>query len=209
MKNLLIVLSILLVFSWDAMTKQRSFLPDSFSSTYVKSYKRKVGKRIIKANGILDYKYPSKISMKYQDSGVEVQFVVNHRKVWHFTPAFSKGEKNELKVFKSQKLALLKFLDLLHSGLKDNKMFKVKALKTRIDLVFSKDMTKKYSFVKAELFPKKSIKNVKDIRDLSRLVIHYTKKNAETYTFDKITDKKFSKNHFTFKTPKNTNVTNN
>lgn len=210
MKNIITLVFILALFSYDALTKKHtSFIPNSFSATYEKSYKAFVGKKIITAPGSLDYKYPSHIYLKYKEGKITKEVIINKKKVWDFTPAFIKTEKNELREYKYQKNALLKFLDVMHEGLRDNKMFTVKKKKDLIVVNFSKSMQQAYNFVSAELYPKSKVADVKTIKDVTKIVLNYMKKKPETYTFKKITDKKFETSHFIFATPENTNVTKN
>lgn len=213
MKNIIILLFFISIFSLDALTKKTpSFVPISFTAAYLKTYKARVGKKIIETKGSLDYKYPSNIFLKYEDSNLLKEIVVNNNKVWDYTPPFDQSEKGELKIFKSQKIALLKFLDVLHEGLVDNKMFTVKKLKDFIELNFSGEMLKEYDFLRAEIYPKVKVSDISTMSDVEKVVLHFSKKSKkkpETYSFQKIEEKSFDKKHFVFNPPANTNITNN
>jgi outer membrane lipoprotein-sorting protein len=208
MKNIAIILFIILLVSVNSLNatgKKKDFFPASFKTEYSKSFKSKTG-RLIKTKGNVEYQFPGQIWM--DDSKANTVLVVNKEKFWFYRPSFAKDEKGELQIGSTSDLGLLKLLDALKMGVISNKFFKVQVKQTTKLLVFSKKFSEKYNLKNAKIVAKKGIKKIQTLTDVGSIELNYVNNKAmDKFSFDKIENKKFAKDHFTFKIPKNTNTT--
>jgi outer membrane lipoprotein-sorting protein len=195
MKKVALIFS--LVFSASA------FVPDSFTTDYEQKAKKKIGKGYRVATGTFEYQYPGNLKVS-QVAPDELIYVSNKTKTWIYRPPFDEGEKAEVMIHKGQEASLSSFFDILKSGLKSNKHYKVVAKKSMVSLNFKKAAVKKTGVSKADLTftGKRKFSTLKKIhisyKDGREVILNLSKLKAGV---------KFKKDHFVFDVPKNANVT--
>jgi outer membrane lipoprotein-sorting protein len=200
-KVFLLVILFLIVQTVDAA--KSNFLPKTFNAEFVKKEVSSLSNKERSTKGKMSYKYPSKV--RFEILGDDpITFVENSKKYWFYRPPFGE-EKGELRVNRTGKQTIAKFFDILKSGLKSNKLYKVFKLKDgSYKVSFSKEKSKELGISKVNLSfngKKPSFKKLKEMK------IHYQDKKSVRFEFTKIeVNKKISSKRFIFETPPNTNV---
>lgn len=200
MKNVLILLFILSLYSYEALTRNQGFITSDIRVEMTKKWKGRFKEK--SENFVLDYKYPSRLKLVSPKTTI-----VNYKsKLWLFTPAFAEGEKNTLKVTNSSNNLMVKLLNSLKAGLKTNKSFEVKYQKNKVQLKFIDKTFSELGILGADILPKESVNTMKNIKDVEEIILYKDKKKKDRYIFNEVEEKTFKKDHFIFETPDNTNV---
>lgn len=178
------------------------FLPSSFEAKFVKKEKSVLSGKEMKAEGILYYKYPSRIRLEEQGKEKSV-FVSNPFKTYYYKPPIFKDLPGELTVDSSPNYPLSRFFDSLNEGLKDNEFFRVAKGKTEVLISFTKKGINELKIKNAKLGFENSI----DFKKLNSVEITLNTGKNLKFELDQIeVDKKLGKELFTFKAPENTRV---
>jgi len=201
MKQVLILLFISLFISFEAQSKESTFLPKAFVAKFEKSFKSIVTQKEVKSLGELSYENPSKIKLLSPDN---TQFVSNGKKAWKYDPPFIADEKGEVVIGPAKRFELVDLLDSLQAGLKSNKLYKVLTKDNTIELVMSKTGQEQMQVTKVVLEADKPIAKFAEIKKM-RL---YDLKNQEVvYSFISFDDQvQFKHDAFNFEVPKDTNI---
>lgn len=191
------------IFSFGPLLWARtSFMPKSFKAEFYQIHKSSLTKKERKTKGRIDYKFPGHIRFE-TTSPDNIIYVSNPAKTWYYTAPFLDDMPGELTISETNKDPLVKFFDLLSKGLKSNKMYSVKKMKTGSLITFSKenqiDMGVRSALLK---FKKKRLFN-----NIEEVLLTKTDKSILKLIFKKIDPNfSFKENYFIFKVPENTRV---
>jgi len=189
---------ILLLIIQDAM----SFIPSAFHASFENSFKGQISGKERKSFGFIDYKFPGNIKFEI-DKPDPLIFVANPEKSWYYRPPFIEGEPGELKIGSGKNMLVAKFFDLLRDGIKTNKHFEVKKDKNLYTLLFAKKTAKELGMSEATL----EIGSEKDFKTLQSIAIKYLNGKDTLIVLKEIkSEASFKDDHFTFKVPENTVV---
>jgi outer membrane lipoprotein-sorting protein len=178
-------------------------MPDTFELNFQQSFKSALGRNKT-SMGKIDYSYPSRLRFKEFKGNSE--FISNPDKSWYYIPPFMKGEKGEVQINSTKKLAISKLFDELKKGLKSNSSYAVKFKKNKYILSFSSDAIDKLNVKTVYLYPLKG-KSITDLNDLSKMTIIYKDKKSVDIIIKKLNSQvKFKESHFVFDIPPNTNI---
>ncbi len=179
-----------------------SFMPKSFSTSYVQKYKSKLSRKMKESKGSFDYKYPGKIKFS-QTLPTKLVVTSNKSKTWIYTPPFDKGDKGQVTIGSGGD-SLSKFFDLLTNGLKSNEGFEVKTKDSISTLTLNKELSKELGIKTVEFnFNKKT-----NFKSLKNIKINYNDKRIINLELTNINENvNFPKGHFIFKTPKGAKTT--
>lgn len=181
----------------------QAFMPKSFSTKYTQEYKSKVSRRIKKSSGTFEYKYPSKIKFN-QQKPTSLTVTSNSKKTWIYTPPFDKGDKGQVTIGQGGE-SLSKFFDLLTTGLKSNKDFKVTNDKKSLKTVLTPEekVKKELGISNVEFYFNKKV----GFKNIDKIILSYTDKRVVTLKLSEMNENlTFKKDHFVFDPPKNTNI---
>ncbi|OFZ25968.1 MAG: hypothetical protein A2381_09930 [Bdellovibrionales bacterium RIFOXYB1_FULL_37_110] len=191
----------------EALEKQYSFVPRTFSSKVEQVTLSALSGKEKKTYGTMDYMYPGKFRYEQEKpENSKIIFVSNQSQSWFYTAPFLEGEPGDLIINPMKdKFSLSELFDLLQNGLSSNKMYKVQKQAEAEHLTFSKKVAKNLGINKAILTFNKSnlsgfdnIKSVKIIKDDGSAVLFNLleiKPNLQ-----------FGKDHFLFTPPPNTKI---
>ncbi|RLA66114.1 MAG: hypothetical protein DRQ88_07895 [Epsilonproteobacteria bacterium] len=196
------ILLIFLFLSLPVFGKEK-FLPNSFSASFEQIYISSLTKKEKKSWGELSYKYPSNIRFEVEKPK-KILFISNRQKSWVYRPPFIEGEKGEVTEKNTDGTGLTGLLDSLRMGLINNKLYRVTKGNGKAVLSFNSRSLKKFGVKESELI----FKNKSEIfSDLSELRVTYPDGHKVSFKLSKIIqNQKFETSFFSFKTPKNTNI---
>lgn len=181
-----------------------SFLPKSFHATFIKEEKSAISQKIKKNEGELFYQYPSRIRMEAKGKRKTV-YVSNPFQTYLYTPPVFKDVPGELTINKSKNTPMSKFFDSLKKGLVSNSIYKVKDVKDKVMLEFTKLGEKEMKIHSATI----NFKGKKEFSRIREIEIVLDNKKKMFFKFTKLAiNQSFKKEKFEFETPKNTRVSN-
>jgi outer membrane lipoprotein-sorting protein len=184
------------------------FLPDSFKAKYEERYVSTTQKKEKKSHGTIHYKYPRHIRFEVLSPDPAL-FISNAEKSWYYTPPFIEGEQGQVVLQESNKLVLIKLLDVLRQGLKSNSVYKIQMQKQVATLTFLPTYQKEFQLNKVVLRATKNMSDVKTLSELKELDLHQASGQKVTLGFsDFESGVTFAPDHFVFNIPKNTKVMN-
>jgi len=197
-----ILIPFFVIFSW------AQFVPTSFTTNFEESFISVTTGREKKSFGKIDYR--SSGFFRYEKiSPDQSLFVTNGDKSWYYVPPFISGEQGQVTIQKAKSLPLLKFFEMMKSGIKATALYQVNFQKDAAELLFNQSFQKEYGLKKVKLFssdPKKLVK----LKEAQKLQLDYLDGREVQIKF---TDFKegvsFSSGTFDFKIPANTKVTGN
>lgn len=191
----------LIVFSLSILGKGK-FLPSTFEAKFVKKEKSVLSGKEMKAEGILYYKYPSRIRLEEKGKEKSI-FVSNPFKTYYYKPPPFEGIPGELTVNSSNNYPLSKFFDSLNEGLKDNEFFRTAKGKDQVMLSFTKKGISELKIKNAKL-------GFTDGVEFNKLnIVEITLNSGKTLKFELAqveVNKKLKKELFSFTPPKDTNI---
>ena len=189
-----------------AKSKKVTWLPSQFQASFV-SIDEDVFDGVKKTKGELSYKYPKRLKMEFF-SDPKTIYVRNLSDIYLYKAPKFKGVPGELTITKGGSGDLMNFFDSLRvNGLDSNKNYEVQKKGNVVKIIFSKGKAKQLKMTNAQLnfeaskYDFKLIKSIAVTLD-SEKVVNYELGNIDV-------NAKLSKEHFVFKTPKNTNVVTN
>lgn len=187
----------------------KNFVPDSFSANFEESIvSLKTGKEK-KSFGKIDYEYPSQIRFDVISPNPST-FVSNKTQSWYYVPPFINGEEGQVTIQKSSKLPLTKFLDSVKSGIEDSKLFKHQYKDKKLILTFVPTVQKDLTIKEVQFESTKLAKDVKTMGEFEKMTLTYVDGRKVNLKFiDFKANTKFEANHFVFKIPAKTKVSNN
>jgi outer membrane lipoprotein-sorting protein len=201
MKQFLVLIFIALFISFEAKSKESSFLPKAFVARFEKSFKSIVTQKEVKSAGELSYETPSKIKLISPDN---TQFVSNGKKAWKYDPPFIAGEKGEVVIGPAKKFELVDLLDSLQAGLNSNKLYKVETKDNVTELIMSKAGQEQMQVSKVIL---EADKPVTKFAEIKRMRLFDLKSQEVVYSFISFDDQvQFKHDAFNFEVPKDTNI---
>lgn len=176
------------------------FLPSTFEALFVKKEKSILSGKILKAEGTLYYKYPSRIRLEERGREKSI-FVSNPFKTFFYKPPKFEGVPGELTINNSNNYPLSRFFDSLNEGLKSNEFFQVKIEKKTAILDFTKKGLKELKIKSAKLgFQEKVV-----FKDLNQVEITLDSGKNLRFELAKVQiNKKLNKELFSFDAPKDT-----
>jgi outer membrane lipoprotein-sorting protein len=185
--------------------KTSGFLPNSFRSKFVQSFKSSLTGKLVKSRGEIVYKYPKMIKMEILNPEPSI-FTSNAKKSWYYTPPFMEGEKGEVTIQTSRDTLLSGFFDTLKKGIKSNNLYQVKNLsKNKVELSFDKKTAKKIGLKKANLIFKNLDKS--NLKNVDSIQLVYTDKRTVTILFENLViNIPLKPSEFVFKIPLKTNI---
>lgn len=178
------------------------FLPSTFEAKFVKKEKSVLSGKILKAEGVLYYKYPSRIRLEEKGREKSI-FVSNPFKTFYYKPPQFEGIPGELTVNSSNNYPLSKFFDSLNEGLKNNEFFRVAKGKQKAMLSFTKKGIQELKIKNATLGFSAGVV----FKKLNQVEI--TLNSGKTLKFELAqieVNKKLKKELFSFTPPKDTNI---
>lgn len=189
---------------------QAAFVPKSFQAKFIQKEVSITFNKERITNGHISYKFPGHLRFELIDEP-KTQYVSNKTKSWYYQPPMQgiKGAKGELRIMtRGQTNYLTRFFDALRKGLVENNIYSVNQKGKNIELVFSKKYQQAMGLKKVT-FPKVGkIKSVKSLKQIKEMILTKTDNKNLTLEFKDYKENiSYSKNHFNFKTPENTNVT--
>ena len=184
----------------------KSFLPKAFKADFMQKRKSIVSGIVKKSKITIKYQYPGNFYLSEGNASSTI-YVCNKKKVWVYNPPFVKDEPGHLTIGSGNKHCYSKIFDSLQHGLVDNKTYKVKKItNTNYELTFLKEARAQLgvSSLNVHFKSKKTL-----FKDIKKLVIHYIKDEniltLESSSLESLT--RFPPGTFSFKPPKNTDVT--
>ena len=195
-KSVFIILLILPFLSFS-----KGFVPNSFKADFKEERIKIISKKKVYSVGSIEYKFPSHLRFEVKTPH-KTTLVINPKKTWYYNPALIAGEKGELNISSTRQNSLSKIFDILKSGVKVNKDYKVEKKNGYYELRLSKANAKTLGVQRINLFFSKEpvFKNIESIK------IFYGKKR-KTYFFTNLKENvSLSQKRFTFKVPANTNI---
>jgi outer membrane lipoprotein-sorting protein len=182
------------------------FLPKSFRAKFTQQFKRSLHGKTKENNGVLDYRSPG--NFRFELKGKTNMIVVsNPLKTWHYKPPFIKGQRGELKISATKKSTFVSFFDMISSGLKSNKDYKVSEVDGGVKLVFAEEKVKEIGIREGFLYFQKGKKRV--FENLTSFSLVYKNGKNAKFIFSKIEiNKIFTTKHFEFHAPPGTRKSN-
>lgn len=188
----------------------KNLVPNSFSTHFEETKIKKVSGKEQKSTGKIDYKFSGHIRYEITSSEEPSTFVTNNKKSWYYRPAFIEGEQGEVTIQNSGKLPLSKFLDSLKNGLEKSQQFTHKYEGNNLVLTFNKATQKEFNLKEVILSATGDAKTVEKLKDFEKLTLVYNDGQKVNLTFrDFKEDVSFPADHFEFKVPPKTKVTQN
>ena len=192
-------------FSKDKELNNVAFIPDTFKAYFKQSYKSSLSGKKKVTTGSIEYFYPGRVRFEITSPDKTI-FVSNPSKTWYYNAPFVDGEPGEVLIKKTGKMVISKFFDILKTGLKNNKLYKVESKKNYYEVQFSKKIIGEIGIRKSILSFRNSKSNPQ-FGDINYIDLHYTDKRIVKMTFSKIEESViFAKNRFIFKVPENTQI---
>lgn len=180
-----------------------AFVPRSFSTSYKQVVKNQLTGTPKESSGTFDYEYPGKLRLEQVGSDALV-YITNEKTTWYKRDGFMPGDPAEIVIHKGSDKGLSNFFDLLKSGLKSNKNYKVKGDGNYAVLVFEESAVKSTGVIETKLVFKAKSKEFSNLQSIS---IHYADgKNVKLELSNISSNKKFENEHFILKVPKGANV---
>ncbi len=199
--NFIIVLLLVPTLTW-----AKSFLPSSFSANFEESFISLASGREKKSFGKMDYKFPGQIRFE-KTSPDQSTFVSNQEKSWYYVPPFVPGEMGQVTIQKSNKLPLSKFLDSLKDGVENSKYFSATKSGKNLELLFKPQYQKEMTLKKVVLVTSKDLSAAQAIADFEKMTLEYVDgRKVDLRLIDLKQDVSFDDNHFTFKVPEKTKI---
>lgn len=179
------------------------FVPGSFSTKYKQIVKNQLTGTPKESNGTFDYQYPGKLRLEQVGTDALV-YVTNEKTTWYKRDGFMPGDPAEIVIHKGSDKGLSNFFDLLKSGLKTNKNYKVKDSEKYSVLVFEEKAVKDTGVIETKLVFKSTDKK---FSNLSKIEINYADGKSVNLELSNIaTNKKFQEKNFILQVPKGANV---
>lgn len=203
--KMLLLLATLPCFSVSA----KNFMPGSFSANFEESFISVTTGKEKKSFGKIDYKYPGHIRFE-KTSPDNSLFVSNPEKSWYYVPPFVAGEEGQVSIQKSSKLPLTKFLDSIKNGVEGSKLFSHKYQGKDLVLSFVPTIQKEMTLKEVTLHGTKDAKAIETLKDFEKLTLVYADGRKVNLKFIDLKEgSSFTAEHFNFKIPPKTKVSNN
>lgn len=201
--KLVYVFMFLFLLSTYAVFARNSFLPKTFTAKFEQTHKSKIRGKIKRNTGIIEYQFPGKIRFEINKPN-KIIFVSNPQKTWYYTAPYIEGMPGELTAKNTGKSGPARFFDILVHGLKDNKFYSMKKIKSGYKLTFKKKTAKETGIKDATLLFKNSSHN--KFTELKFIEVLYVEGKKVTTNFQEIKESvKFKTNRFKFTPPPKTN----
>lgn len=198
----------LFVILFPALAFAKNFMPSSFSANFEESFISVATGKEKKSFGKIDYKYPGHIRFEKTSTDPSI-FVSNPGKSWYYVPPFVEGEQGQVTITNSSKLPLTKFLDSIKDGFKGSKLFTHKYEDKNLVLAFNKEAQRELTLKNVILHSKKDAKNIEKLSEVEKLTLTYDDGRKVILKFLELKENvSFSKEHFVFKIPPQTKITN-
>lgn len=187
-----------------------SFIPKNFSANFEQIYYGQIAtknkkRRQKREKGTIDYQFPSHIVLT-TGAPNEIVFVSNSKTSWYYRPPMDKDEWGDVTISSRPQNELTQFFDVIKTGLKTNENYQVLPNGNIYTFVFSKSAISKLNLKEAKLVFQKEKEVV--LKNIEKIELIYSDGKEVTLSFSKIEyPQNFSKEHFEFAVPKNTNVT--
>ncbi|MDA8794092.1 outer-membrane lipoprotein carrier protein LolA [Bacteriovoracaceae bacterium] len=194
------------IFLFQGSVFSRGFLPNKFKVEIEQVFVSKVSNRKKVSPGMIYYQFPQSINFKINGNS-PIQFISNAQRSWFYRPPFIEGEQGQVTIKDTPKFGLLKIFDSLTKDLsKKNPHFSIKKIKDGIVTLELKENVKKDIDIESvELKVKKGIKRLQFVEQMESMILVKKSKNRVNIVFKKFEEvKKFKKDYFIFKVPKNT-----
>ncbi|MBL7663689.1 MAG: hypothetical protein JNM93_01050 [Bacteriovoracaceae bacterium] len=185
------------------------FLPRSFQAEFEQQIVSAVTGKVKKTQGTLEYMFPSQLKFEIftPDKKLSSAFYSNKSKSSLYTPPFVEGEAGNLIVQSSEKLFLSRFFDSMSHGLKNNELYDVKLDKNSLELIFKEKMQERIGIARAIFENVANPQKVHSLSELKELKIILSDSKEVKLVFTNFkTGMKFTSEHFVFKAPKNTKI---
>lgn len=177
------------------------FVPRSFTTKYVQIVKNQLTGTPKESTGNFDYEYPGKLRLEQKGSDALV-YVTNEKTTWIKRDGFMPGDPAEIVIHKGSDKGLSNFFDLLKSGLKTNKNYKVKSEKDYSVLVFNEQAIKSTGVIETKL----QFTGAKEFKNIASIDINYADGKVVKLKLSEIKTPSFKKEHFILVIPKKANV---
>tara|TARA_R110000868_G_scaffold164359_4_gene396866 strand:+ start:4470 stop:5069 length:600 start_codon:yes stop_codon:yes gene_type:complete len=127
-----------------------AFLPSAFRLDFTQEEKSLVSGRIKKSEGRIEYRAPGRIRFEIKKPH-QLVFVANPKRSWYYTAPAMAGEPGEVTISNGSSHPILKFFDILSSGLAKNKSYSVSKKDGVATLEFTKEAQEEFSLKSAIL----------------------------------------------------------
>lgn len=175
-----------------------AYVPNSFVAKYKQERHSRISDKVSYSTGTLSYLYPSYLKFVVETPDREETYSTPSRTIIHIPPMIT-GQKSQVTISKTGKIAPAKFFDQLRKGLKTNKSYSVQLVSKRADLLFTSKIQKASQLKKAVLFFKNKHKNFIDLERVEIELVN-SKKMIIVLTSINVT-KSLTKKDFQFNIP--------